>query len=103
MIGAERARTGMVLLRAPLGRRGSFAPTLLNVAQNVGWSTFELIIIAATASALSERLFGFGGTRLWTVVIGAVALGLGLLGPIGVVRRSSGSSRSGSCSYRWRI
>src|ERR1700757_612070 len=44
-IGADARVPGMVLLRAPLGRRGSFLPTALNVAQNVGWSTFELIII----------------------------------------------------------
>src|ERR671936_2920699 len=44
MIGADARVPGMVLLRAPLGRRGSYAPTLLNVAQNLGWSTVELII-----------------------------------------------------------
>src|SRR5690348_10930325 len=59
LIGADGRVPGMVLLRAPLGRRGSFAPTVLNVAQNVGWSTFELIIIATAAAALSKHLFGF--------------------------------------------
>ncbi|MGD0716089.1 MAG: cytosine permease, partial [Gaiellaceae bacterium] len=44
LIGADARVPGMVLLRAPLGRRGSYAPSVLNVAQNVGWSTFELII-----------------------------------------------------------
>src|SRR6516164_9805192 len=57
LIGADARVPGMVLLRAPLGRRGSYAPTLLNVAQNLGWSTFELIIIATAAGALSEHLF----------------------------------------------
>src|SRR3954468_4697073 len=33
-IGADARVPGMVLLRAPLGRRGSYAPTVLNVAQN---------------------------------------------------------------------
>src|SRR5205823_14008018 len=61
LIGADARVPGMVLLRAPLGRRGSYAPTLLNVAQNVGWSTFELIIIATAAAALSRHLFGFSG------------------------------------------
>ena len=77
----------MVLLRAPLGRRGSYAPTVLNVAQNVGWSTFELIIIAAAAAALSEHLFGWKGTWLWTILFGILSWGLGMLGPIGFVRR----------------
>ena len=86
-IGADARVPAMVVLRAPLGRRGSYAPTVLNVAQNLGWSTFELIIISTAAAALSERVFGFGERWLWTIVFGAVSLALGLLGPIGFVRR----------------
>jgi putative hydroxymethylpyrimidine transporter CytX len=86
-IGADGRVPGMVLLRAPLGRRGSYAPTVLNVLQNLGWSIFELIVIATAAAALSKRLFGFEARWLWTIVFGAVSLGLGLLGPIGFVRR----------------
>ncbi|MGZ4461903.1 MAG: cytosine permease [Gaiellaceae bacterium] len=87
MIGADARVPGMVVLRAPLGRRGSYLPTGLNVAQNLGWSTFELIIIATAAAALSKRLFGFEDKWLWAVVFGGVSLGLGLMGPIGFVRR----------------
>src|SRR5579864_4629154 len=78
LIGVDGRVPAMVLLRAPLGRRGSFAPTALNVAQNLGWSIFELIIIATAAAALSRRLFEFEGKWLWTIVFGAVSLGLGL-------------------------
>ena len=86
-IGADARVPGMVLLRAPLGRRGSYAPTVLNVAQNLGWSTFELIIISTAAAALSERVFGFEARWLWALVFGAVSVALGLLGPVGFVRR----------------
>src|SRR5437868_8842244 len=86
-IGADARVPGMVLLRAPLGRRGSYAPTVVNVAQNLGWSTFELIIISTAAAALSERVFGFSARWLWALLFGAVSLALGLLGPIGFVRR----------------
>lgn len=86
-IGADARVPGMVLLRAPLGRRGSYAPTLLNVAQNLGWSTFELIIISTAAAALSDRVLGFRERWLWALVFGAVSLALGLLGPVGFVRR----------------
>src|ERR671931_905439 len=86
-IGADARVPGMVVLRAPLGRRGSYAPTLLNVAQNLGWSTFELIIISTAAAALSDRIFGFSARWVWAVAFGVVSIALGLLGPIGFVRR----------------
>src|SRR3954454_1833534 len=87
MIGADARVPGMGLLRAPLGRRGSFAPTGLNVAQNLGWSTFELIIISTAAAALSERVFGFSARWVWALAFGAISVTLGMLGPIGFVRR----------------
>jgi putative hydroxymethylpyrimidine transporter CytX len=77
----------MVLLRAPLGRRGSYLPTGLNMLQCLGWATFEIIIIAAAAGALTEEFLGFEGTAFWTVVTGLAALALALMGPVGVVRR----------------
>src|SRR5204863_408917 len=60
LIGADARVPGMVVLRAPLGRRGSYAPTVVNVAQNLGWSTFELIVISTAAAALSKKGFGLG-------------------------------------------
>jgi nucleobase:cation symporter-1, NCS1 family len=86
-IGADARVPGMVLLRAPLGRRGSYLPTTANVLQGLGWSIFELLIIATAAAALSDELFGFRAQWLWTLVFGGVALALALLGPIGFVRR----------------
>ena len=87
MIGADTRVPGMVQLRATFGHRGSYAPTLVNVVQNLGWSTFELIIISTAAAALSDRVFGFEARWLWALIFGAIAIGLGLLGPIGFVRR----------------
>jgi nucleobase:cation symporter-1, NCS1 family len=86
-IGAGARVPAMVLMRAPLGRRGSYLPTTLNVAQCLGWAIFELIIIAAAAAALSDELFGFEGREFWTVVFGIAAGVLALLGPISFVRR----------------
>jgi NCS1 family nucleobase:cation symporter-1 len=57
------------------------------VLQCLGWATFEIIIIAAAAAALSDELLGFGGQDVWTLVFGAVAAVLALVGPVGVVRR----------------
>ena len=86
-IGADARVPGMTLMRAPLGRRGSYLPTGVNVLQGVGWTVFELLIIATAAAALSDELLGFRAQWLWTLVFGAVALALALLGPIGFVRR----------------
>jgi nucleobase:cation symporter-1, NCS1 family len=86
-IGADARVPGMALMRAPLGRRGSYLPTGINVLQGVGWTTFELLIIATAAAALSDELFGFRAQWLWTIVFGVAALVLALLGPIGFVRR----------------
>ncbi len=86
-IGANARVPGMALLRAPLGRRGSYLPTGINVLQGLGWSVFELLIIATAAAALSDELFGFRAQWLWTIAFGGFALVLALLGPIGFVRR----------------
>jgi len=86
-IGADARVPGMVLMRAPLGRRGSYLPTGINVLQGLGWTVFELLIIATAAATLSDELFEFRAQWLWTIVFGAAALVLALLGPIGFVRR----------------
>jgi nucleobase:cation symporter-1, NCS1 family len=86
-IGAQTRVPAMVTLRLPLGERGSYLPTAVNVVQCLGWTVFELLVIATAAAALSESLFGFEAQWLWTLVFGALAVALGLLGPVGVVRR----------------
>ena len=87
LIGADGRVPAIVLLRAPLGQRGSWGPTVLNGAQCVGWSIFELLIIATAAAALSNELFGVRAQWLWTLVFGGVALALALLGPVDLVRK----------------
>ena len=87
LIGADARVPTMVLQRAPLGRRGSYLPTALNVLQCLGWAIFELIVIATAAGLLCDKLFGFKGVWIWKLVFGAVAAVLALLGPVGFVRR----------------
>ncbi len=87
MIGADARVPAMVLQRAPLGRRGSYLATVLNVLQCLGWAVFELIIIATAAAAMSSRAFGFEGLWIWKLVFGALATGMAILGPIVFVRR----------------
>ena len=52
--GPRPARRRMVLLRGLFGRRGSWVPTAFNIAQNLGWATFEIVIIAEAASQLTS-------------------------------------------------
>jgi putative hydroxymethylpyrimidine transporter CytX len=87
MIGADARVPTMVLQRAPLGQRGSYLATGLNVLQCLGWAVFELIVIATAAAALSDRVFGFEAAWAWKLVFGGLATGMALLGPIGFVRR----------------
>ena len=87
LIGADGRVPAMVLMRAPLGRRGSWGPTVINAAQCVGWSIFELLIIATAVAALSDEVLGFRAQWLWTLLFGGIALALALLGPIDFVRK----------------
>ena len=87
LIGFDRRVPGMVLLRDPLGERGSYAPTALNIAQNLGWAVFELYVMSLAASALADRVFGFEARWLWVLVFAALTLWLALAGPISFVRR----------------
>ncbi len=87
LIGADARVPTMVLQRAPLGRRGSYLPTALNVLQCLGWAIFELIVIATAAGLLCDKLFDFKGVWIWKLVFGAVAAVLALIGPVGFVRR----------------
>src|SRR5262245_39450468 len=87
LIGADGRVPTMVLQRAPLGQRGSYAATVLNIAQCLGWAIFELIVIATAAGLLCDQLFGFELIWAWKLLFGALAAALALLGPIGFVRR----------------
>src|SRR5215203_5812902 len=81
MFGATTGAPAMVSLRGLVGRRGSVAPTLLNIAQNVGWATLEIIVISTAAVAV------LGQTWRWPFVIlaGAAATVMAIR-PLGSVR-----------------
>jgi nucleobase:cation symporter-1, NCS1 family len=87
LVGADGRVPTMVLQRAPLGQRGSYLATALNVLQCLGWAIFELIVIATAAGLLADKLFGFEAIWLWKLAFGGIATLLALLGPIGFVRR----------------
>lgn len=79
--GADTGAPSMVLLRGLFGRTGSYLPTALNLAQCIGWATFEIVIIAETA----DRIADGGGRWAFVLVAGALATAMAVR-PIAVVR-----------------
>lgn len=79
--GARTGQPAMVLLRGLFGARLSYAPTVLNIAQLIGWGTFELIVIADAARELWD------GVPRWGYVIAAGVITTVLtVWPLGSVR-----------------
>jgi putative hydroxymethylpyrimidine transporter CytX len=79
--GADTGAPAMVLLRGLLGWRGSWIPTVLNVAQCIGWAAVEILVIATGASKLAPGL----PRPLLVLLAGAAATALALK-PLGFVR-----------------
>lgn len=79
--GADTGAPAMVLMRGLFGYRGSWVPTTLNLAQLIGWTTFEIWIIAETGAALTTD----GWRPVFVVTAGAIAT-LMAIRPLHVVR-----------------
>lgn len=86
VLGAKTGAPAMVLLRGLLGAKASFLPTVLNIAQCLGWAVFELVVIAAGLQALTG-----GNLPRWACVLLAggvtTALTIWPLGAIRVIRK----------------
>ena len=81
VFGATTGAPAMVSMRGMLGRRGSVVPTLLNIAQNIGWATMEIIVIATAAVAI------LGPAWRWPfVILAGAAATLMAVRPLGSVR-----------------
>ncbi|MEP6560187.1 MAG: cytosine permease [Nakamurella sp.] len=86
VLGARTGAPAMVLLRGLLGGKASMLPTVLNIAQCVGWAVFELLVISAGLQAITGDLL-----PRWLCVLAAggvtTALTIWPLGAIRVLRR----------------
>jgi NCS1 family nucleobase:cation symporter-1 len=85
-IGSDWGVPTMVALRPTLGIRGSYLPSFVNVVQLVGWTAFELIIMATAASAITERVLGGSTYGAWLLILALLCTGLAIGGPLVVVR-----------------
>jgi nucleobase:cation symporter-1, NCS1 family len=82
LAGAREGVPGMVLFRPVLGLRGSYLPSVLNIAQLIGWTGFELWAMSLVANQIVNLSYWF-----WLPVAAIVCTSLALGGPILVVRR----------------
>ena len=84
-IGAGTSQPTMVIFRGLFGRFGSYLPTVLNIAQCLGWATFEIWIISYAAHEV------WHSAPRWTFVLGAglvaTAMALRPLGSTQILKR----------------
>ncbi len=79
--GADTGAPSMVLLRGLFGTRASYLPTVLNVVQLLGWTTFELVTIGTAMHQVA------GGVPRWIYVLaGGVLTTVLALRPLGWIR-----------------
>jgi NCS1 family nucleobase:cation symporter-1 len=84
LAGLPGARTGapaMVLLRGLFGAKLSYLPTILNIAQCLGWGIFELVTIAFAAHTVAPAL-----PRWAYVLIAGAATAALTVRPLGAIR-----------------
>ena len=97
VVGSDLAIPSMVGLRPSFGVRGSYLPSLVNVIQLVGFGAFEVIIMAQASARLAAPILGAGTYPAWAVAWGAVAILMGLGGPLVVVRQWLEKAGVSSC------
>ena len=85
LAGFRSRQPTMSMLRGILGDRAAWIPTLLNIAQCVGWAAIEVLVMTEVATALTSD----GLRPLWALVSGGLALAMALrpLPSIKVVRK----------------
>jgi putative hydroxymethylpyrimidine transporter CytX len=72
--GTETGAPAMVLLRGLFGAKLSWLPTVLNVVQLLGWTTFELVIISTALNQIAPDVPRWG----YVLMGGAITTGLAL-------------------------
>jgi putative hydroxymethylpyrimidine transporter CytX len=79
--GSDTGAPSMVLLRGLFGTRASYAPTVLNVLQLIGWTTFELVVIGSALHQIA------GDVPKWGYVLaGGIITTVLALRPLGWIR-----------------
>jgi len=84
VIGAREGLPTMVLTRRVVGNKASYAASLLNALQLVGWASI-LLYVSAEAVAVACRSLGLSGIIadpvFWVVVLGIIEAAYTAIGP----------------------
>src|SRR5215203_4570210 len=83
-IGSDHGIPSLITMRPAFGIRGSYLPAILNILQLVGWTTFEIMIMARSADMLTGSIVPY---YFWAAVFGVLVALLGIAGPLNVVRQ----------------
>src|SRR5918996_1656808 len=87
LAGAREGLPGMVLFRPVLGRKGSYLPSVLNVAQLLGWTSVEFWAMGRLANTVSIELLGLDAFWFWLALTAVACTALAIGGPVLVVKR----------------
>lgn len=83
-IGSDHGIPSLISMRPSLGIRGSYLPAILNIMQLIGWTTFEIMIMARAAEMLAGSVVPY---YFWAAIFGALVALLAISGPLNVVRK----------------
>jgi len=86
-LGSKYGIPTMVSLRAVLGLKGSYIPTIVNVLQLIGWASFEILIMANSASLITGPFLGSYTTYFWIFIFAFWCMLLSIGGPLVVIRQ----------------
>jgi len=86
-LGSRYGIPTMVSLRGVLGLRGSYLPTILNVVQLIGWSSFEILIMANSALLITGPFLGSYTIYFWILTFAIWCVFLSIGGPLIVIRQ----------------
>jgi NCS1 family nucleobase:cation symporter-1 len=85
-IGSEYAIPTMVTIRPSFGIRGSYFSSFLNLIQLIGWTSFEIIIMAKAANTISIATIDYSNITLWIIIFTILCLAMAIGGPLLIIR-----------------
>jgi putative hydroxymethylpyrimidine transporter CytX len=68
-LGCQTGLSSAALMHATYGSAFARLPVLLNMAQLIGWTTFELVIMRDGTAAIGQQSFGLGLDSAWGRVL----------------------------------